>query len=556
MITGLRYNRYVLVDWPCAPFSNMGMNNIARFFRNSLESLHTIPRQYNLVIDATLLLIPMLKTSHTVDEFLECFDRYFDEQTELKRVIVSATEIFVGVDYYYPAMKQDTCRKRQREYKRQQERQQQQQQQQQPKVVNPESKNPFHHHHHNHHYHNKTVKPTLKIVPISIENNEAQRYRSSLSTTTTTTTADQEKKAEPGCSSSANTISESSSSSSSSPEPLQPSSASSLHLKQIREFIEPLFQRSLVRWHAEFGVAAQPLPRVVFDVQDYGEGEIKCFRHKDWQNRDIPTIVLSNDNDVLLMILMHGAMNRLSRKTKFLRIATIGTTEHCVLQNLSLRKLLLLIDQPNCWPERFSTEQMQVYEHNVWILVVWLIATYGSDYVYAIRAESENVTRGWMDAAVRFYRDFTNQVQYIELNPHNYFFVMTILMDVIASTNCANPFAAAMNRQGELFCMNHYPLEYSEGVLNDRTMSSVYHWCVRVYWNVLYLQELPIRFSENFMTDRHVPVNLYVSKQYINEQTVRSLTQRQRQQLHNMFCLYPTNLRRYEQISPARPASG
>lgn len=464
----------------------MGINNIARFFRGSIEYQHTLPRNYNLAIDSTLLLIPLLKTSHTVTEFIECFERYFATQTELRNVIVSASEIFIGLDYYYPAMKQDTCRRRLRDIRRQQ------QQQQQGVVVATT---------------NISRSRYLFASPLA--------YSSSTSPPTTP--------------------------------------SASMHLKQVRELIEPLFLRLLDRWHSEQPTPQSPTPpTTVFDVQGYGEGEIKCFKHQNWRNKQLPTVVLSNDNDVLLLILMHGAMNRRSLRTKFYRIATTvmnsnGSSEYerCVLQNLSLRRLLRA-DNSDCIG---GTRQMQTHEQNAWMLVVWLIACYGSDYVYAIRAENEATMRKWLSTAMIFLRDLAHRHQTVPLNPHNFFFVINLLFDAIAATEDGNR---------QLFCMYHYPPELCEPIQEstDPITWSVYCWCVRVYWNILYLHELPIDFTAGFSLDPHVSVNLYVTKQFVSEITVRSLNQYQRQQLHNMFCIHSNNLQRYEQISPARPVSG
>jgi hypothetical protein len=527
----------------------MGINNISRFFRGSIETQQQLPRHYNLAIDSTLLLIPMLKVSKTLSEFVVCFERYFDEQNELRRVIVGASEIFVGLDYYYPAMKQDTCRRRQKEYRRQQERQLRTNTESPTQLMKA---SPL----------SSTPPPTPAPPPSTSSSEDEASSPGSTITATISPTTD-----------------------------ARPFQSYTLHLKQVRELIEPLFMRCLTRWRDNND--DEP-PRVVFDVQGHGEGEIKCFQHQDWRDKQLPTLVLSNDNDVLLLILLHGATSRRSLKTRFFRVATgltpssptagnANADERCLLQSISLQRLLQpdipVSSLPPIPPSYYNQIpqnrplaylrrncEMHVNEFNTWVLVAWLIATHGSDYVYAIRGDSELVTRNWLNTCIRFYRDFTAHQHHIELNPHNFFFVMTVLFDVIGSVpngesqhtyNVEQSFAIAGARQRDFFSVAHLPLHLSERVHEyDRVAMSVYYWCVRVYWNVLYLYELPNKFAGSFVTDSSMTVNLYVAKQHVNELAIRSLTHRQRLQLHNMFCVYSANLLQFEQTSPAKSSSG
>lgn len=461
----------------------MGITNITRFFRRSIESRSNLPAEYNLAIDCTLLLIPILKMSRTLCEFESQFTRYFDESAELRHVIGFASEVYIGLDYYYPAMKQDTCRRRQKEYQRSTAA---------LSVADP------------------TAHPRRRVL-VEMNCGECATARTS-------------------------------------------SARDFLHLKDVRELVQSLFERCVPAWRDE-ALAAERLlhwrgdryadgyeertadATINCDVLGYGEGEIKCFKFREWRDPGLPTVVLSNDNDVLLMMLMHGAMTRASPRTRFFRLAMNSSPRSTGLrlQRISLERMLQT-HATRHYRRRLTARQMLVNEHNLWMVVVWLIAAYGNDYVHAIAAHSETSMREWLDTAISHFLRFADRDHYILLNAHNFFFAIMLLFDSITGPSAERDMRYA-DRQHDMYTHDHELwADAATDESDEESTYAVYNWCLRVYWNVLYLYDLPIEFRGSFDTDPNVPVNLNIGKSRLGEDTVRSLTQRQRRAIHSMFC--------------------
>lgn len=470
----------------------MGITNITRFFKRSIESRSTLPSEYNLAIDCTLLLIPILKSSRTVGEFESQFNRYFDENVELRHVIAVANELFVGLDYYYPAMKQDTCRRRQKEYQR-------------------------------------TSAAAMAAAAMAVTQSRPRVLIEICGGN--------------GGGGGA-----------------RGATRDFLHLKDVRELVQSLFERSVPMWRHETLADDRVLAwrgtnidaPINCDVLGYGEGEIKCFKFQAWRNPCLPTVVLSNDNDVLLMMLMHGAMARASPRTRFLRLALQHTawSTRLSLQRISLERMLQT-NTTRHHRRRMTTKQMLVNEHNLWMVVVWLIAAYGNDYVHAVHSNSETSMHEWLDTAISHFLQFGDRDHYIILNAHNFFFAVMLLFDSITGPSEERDMQY-VNRQHDMYTHDHETWADSTPMDDDEVTNAVYNWCVRVYWNVLYLYDLPVEFHGSFRTDPDVPVNLNIAKTRLSVDTVRAMTQRQRRNIHSMFCFQLSDLRNYDQVAVTR----
>jgi hypothetical protein len=459
----------------------MGITNITKFMSSSnrngganqcIESQQTLPPRYNIAIDYTLLLIPILKTSHSLDDFKENFHVFFKEQTTMKNAIISADEIFISLDYFHPAMKQDTCKKRKKEYRRQQQ---------------CELKRT----------HRTLIECPLTEVLSTPENN----YQF-------------------------------------------------LHLKDIRGCFKELFLQSYQEH------ALRPNVQISFNLYDSGEGEIKCFRYHEWQDRKLPTLVMSNDNDVLLIMLMHGAMHTKSERTKFYRLVMHAQSNskpmRCTLQRISLHRFLQT-DNPinfNWFSEQMSGRLMRTNEHNAWMLVTWLIALFGNDYVPAIRVLDPTMIRKWMFTMIRIFNRFARNGQFIDLTAHNFFFTLSILFDVM--NNDRRYLDRYWYYGGPIASYEHdHDVPLPRPIDSFDESYALYTWCVRIYWNLLYLKDLPITFTGTFITDENIPVNLNIEKTTIDENTVRLLNHMNRKHIHDMFCFYRYTLRNHDQFSPA-----
>lgn len=447
----------------------MGITNIKKVFKNSIDSLVSFPPHYNLAVDSSLLLIPILKSSRTCEEFQRNVEKLFVENHKLVQIFAYANEILFSLDYYYPAMKHDTCRRRQKDYQKQHK------------------------------------KPTRNKSPLITDTRD------------------------------------------------------SLRLKDIRESIRPLFQRLMNDFIDRKDC------KVTFDVEGMGEGEIKCFKYSSWNNTTLPTIVFSNDNDVLLMMLMHGAMNRFSTKTKFYRLnmhnnKKSGETQY-VLQDLSLHTILYNIE--NFFESNNITHyQMVIDEFNSWIIVSWLIAIYGNDYVNGLQPSFNNhyhthsvnknsCSKTWFRTAIRFYRNLVEDGRCIVLNAHNFFYIITLLFRAI-STDHENNTSISCPPQ-DLCTIDRFRDHRFYGSpidKNDAETTTVYYWCVRIYWNLLYLRDLPVIFDGTYISDRSIPVNLKVPNPVLQQRTIVGLTNYQLFKIHDMFCFYTSFLMKHKQTCP------
>lgn len=450
----------------------MGIANIRKTIKNSINSLISFPSNYNLAVDSTLLLIPVLKSSRTCEEFQSNVEKLFSENQKLTQIFAYANEILFSLDYYYPAMKHDTCRKRQKDYQKQ---------------------------------HRKLTKNKITVIT---------------------------------------------------------NAQDSLRLKDVRETIQPLFQRIVTNYIAREGC------KIVFDVEGMGEGEIKCFKYSSWKNASLPTIVLSNDNDVLLMMLMHGAMNNFSNKTKFYRLNIINNKKNnesqYVLQDLSLHSILYATND-RFEPNYITDYQMVIDEFNSWIIVSWLIAIYGNDYVNGVQpkyhnchahaASKRNYPKEWFQTVIRYYKRLVEDGRCIVFNAHNFFYIITLLFRAISinfdiANSNSDTFQCSPREVCTIDNFQDHRFYGSPIDKNDSETTSVYYWCVRIYWNVLYLKDLPVNFDGTYKSDQSMPVNLKIANPVLQERTISKLTNYQLFKIHDMFCFHTAFLMNFKQTCP------
>lgn len=198
-------------------------------------------------------------------------------------------------------------------------------------------------------------------------------------------------------------------------------------------------------------------PDSVVDAVGSGEGEVKCMRFDGWRDRSLPTVVMSNDNDVLLFMMLRPAR-------RWYRLAGI--------------------DRP-----RFVGQTAMTCR---WTLVTWSLALFGSDYVTALRGSSRVLEPGDVIRRLLANDDKNHDEEF-----HRDAFL-----------RCVESMVEAI------------PTEESSSSSADNT-DRIGCWLVRLYWNVLYLLDLPLRYDGRFDSDDAVPIDLETRVTHVTARDLR-----------------------------------
>lgn len=324
----------------------------------------------------------------------------------------------------------------------------------------------------------------------------------------------------------------------------------SIKLKDVRFMVADVILNSFNVMDETFA------SRCTIETEEIGEGEIKCIRgtlveddpfklsveksNANVRKRSIlddsnavrqrsnasslcstrgsPVVILSNDNDVILMMLMHhkssngGGGSRTTSETLFYRAMfydkSKSSISHCVeLQRVSFGSNCLLKNVVNKW-----------------IVLLWFVCCCGTDFVSHVRPFSIGrrikifdrcLIRGlartalWLRSEDTKFclRNFLSEVRW---------FVRLVVESCtdrsIAIREHADVVANDLHR-----CSSNFE---QSATAKDRCLNRtrVVNWLVRLYWNILYLIDLPLDFynKPNFRTDETVSVNCYVPEEYVS----------------------------------------
>lgn len=250
-----------------------------------------------------------------------------------------------------------------------------------------------------------------------------------------------------------------------------------MQLSEIRGLISNTFIVTLSKMDSSFRTRCSTV-----DTTLVGEGEIKCLLFRKHMSRPyLPHIIMSNDNDVLLMMLLHEPTGN-----------TIRTAIHYRPQPPHGR--MFLISHQVTINERILTYPPKTAR---WLLICWTICLCGTDFVVPLRAINRLRRKYLLSQCIRKFDQRTKLQKHESLNSEG------VLI--------------ALNELADLCRTDDMPQDISPS-----RVEQVVRWCYRVYWNVLYLTDLPVDFykpkREHFYTDRMMGVNAYVNSATITAQ--------------------------------------
>lgn len=270
-------------------------------------------------------------------------------------------------------------------------------------------------------------------------------------------------------------------------------------LRDIREIIPEIILCALLRKDRTL------VDRCVIETDVIGEGEIKCMRsaiidkfvlHANSISSSV--VILSNDNDVILMMLMHQPkiVTDPNVTTLFYRVtvndASVKSIVRITIHRIVMDSSSVLRQFPTC--ER-------------WRLLLWLICCCGTDFVSPIRPVSPARRVDIFNACLRNDRSLINREKFTMDNFLNELKRFVGLIDSLYTSRGSS---------------NDYDYNIIDSKIvvnrNKRRLRLVASWVIRLYWNLLYLIDLPIDFFKQprFPSDSNVSVNCYVPNEYIS----------------------------------------
>lgn len=281
-------------------------------------------------------------------------------------------------------------------------------------------------------------------------------------------------------------------------------------LRDVRESIPEIIQNSLNEW--DKNVSA----RCVIETNLIGEGEIKCvrsaiIRKQSDSSNDRSIVVLSNDNDVILMMLMHQPS---LLGVLFYRV-TINDTNNDHLSSLFIQKIILGRD----------SVIRRVAVHDRWRVLLWLICCCGTDFVSPIRPMSTSRRVEIFNTCLEQYVSMTTMTSSTcnsSVTPLTFFTFDTFIVELRRFLRFIE-LNYTVNQRVNYKCVKFDDVVVETSNLSttstrQRRLTTVAAWIIRLYWNLLYLIDLPVDFFNEpcFPTDLNVLVNCYVPNEYIS----------------------------------------
>lgn len=415
----------------------MGVNNIFKFLRQNLiefEAVTVIEENYELYIDLAIIIVPLMQRARSIAHFRELLiETFSSSSSDLVSLMLRADKVFVFLDMLSPRMKIET---RVRRSLRQ------------------------------------SINSTSFPVSTTCTNSEA--------------TCDCQGDSMGGCVQTHSVEVK---------EEREKSRYNVVKLRDVRSIMSNIIMQSMTTLDPTFS------DRCYIETDVIGEGEIKCIRSAVYRSRECsekngerPVItVLSNDNDVIIMMLMHQKHIFLKLPpTLFYRV----TFNELALESESQYKIEIQrvsVDRASC----FRT--MSVASR--WRLLLWLICCCGTDFVPPIRPFSVNRRVYIFNACLRHgcrRRHIEEEFSMNSFLEELHWFVRLVRNVCSCSSRSVR---SEVDRNG---C--------------SANIAKVAAWIIRLYWNILYVIDLPIDFyvEQRFVTDLSMYVNCYVPDEYIS----------------------------------------
>lgn len=325
----------------------------------------------------------------------------------------------------------------------------------------------------------------------------------------------------------------------------------SIKLKDVRFMVADVILNSFNEMDETFA------SRCTIETEEIGEGEIKCIRgtlsdddsgkgndeklsagvrkrvilddpsaasrqrssaSSSTSIRSSPSVViLSNDNDVILMMLMHHKSSngcggsRTTPETLFYRAMFYDKSKSSISHFVELQRV------------SFGSNCLLRNVVNKWIVLLWFVCCCGTDFVSHVRPFSIGrrikifdrcLIRGLARTALWLRSEDTKFCLRNFLSEVRWFVRLVV-------ESCTDRSIAAIREHDDATSDRQCSSNFDQSsIAKDRNLSQmrVVNWLVRLYWNILYLIDLPLDFynKPNFRTDETVSVNCYVPEEYVS----------------------------------------
>lgn len=298
-------------------------------------------------------------------------------------------------------------------------------------------------------------------------------------------------------------------------------------LRDVRKIIPDIILASLRQWDATLPA------RCTIETEVVGEGEIKCIRSAilslSETNSTVrcvsrtehrPIVVLSNDNDVILMMLMHQSKIIIDRRTTTLFYRVLVNEKSSYFRSPDqddVRAGELVVAS---FPLRMCIQQIMISESSVtrrmatsdrWRLLLWLICCCGTDFVSPMRPFTVSRRVDIFNLRLKRYAEdsLREKNDVVRLNLDSFLVELRHLVTFVENTYSVD--VSDDSHVNSEFCLRNVGSSYARRM-------TVAGWILRLYWNLLYLIDLPIDFFNNpsFPSDDTLAVNCYVPHQYIS----------------------------------------
>lgn len=279
-------------------------------------------------------------------------------------------------------------------------------------------------------------------------------------------------------------------------------------LRDIRPLLSTMIVAFLSRVDSSIG------ERCTIDTDLVGEGEIKCFRSAINRSDPCDVAILSNDNDIFLMLMIHHhklvPADRLKTHV-FYRVQindSADTLTDINIQKISIDKESILNRVP---------------ASSRWCVLLWLICCSGTDFVSPLRPFSTS-RRVEIFQHCLFDGCSALESQDRSFSFNNFLRELRRFVSVVEA-KCSSSVERLGKLEGcsriEAFSRNRH-----------RSIFFVATWIVRLYWNLLYIIDLPVDFfrQPTFDSDENLAINGYVPNIYtsffLTSSVFRSMGQR------------------------------
>lgn len=289
-----------------------------------------------------------------------------------------------------------------------------------------------------------------------------------------------------------------------------------IQLREIRHLIASTILNAMSEFDQTFA------HRCSFDVHRIGEGEVKCMSYNNMCCPSLPNVILSNDNDVLLMILLHESGNRIEEN--FHSCTAPNYYRVMMYRNHTIRAkgdtlIFHRFELDSIEPYGTDNLCLNVKDRGRWILVVWIICLCGTDFVPAVCTITQNCRKMLLARCIANFKQHQIDIEgYRRFNFDNFFTVMQLFFAIITGKEKNFYNDDGRKKRFTVSMAKNDQVRFSDYAI--KRLDKMAKWCARVYWNVLYFIDLPIDFhlkdKRMFDSNHQISVNIYIENESIS----------------------------------------